>query len=270
MTQLHTISLGAGVQSSVLALLASRGDLTPRPDCAIFADTGWEPQAVYDHLDWLETQLTFPVHRVSGGNLRSDFLNGVRPDGTPHTTIPVFIRNLEGGKGMGRRQCTRYYKINPIQQEIRRLLGLQPRQKAPKSTKALTWVGLSLDEIYRMKPSGVPWIANEWPLIDRRMTRHDCQLWFAHHYPGRSLPRSACIGCPYHSDAEWLNMKTRDPDSWADAVYVDRTARASAQRGLDGKIYLHPSLKPLDEVKLDKNEGQFSLWGEECDGMCGL
>ena len=45
----HALSLGAGVQSSVLALLLSHSD--PRlkelgyskPDAAIFADTGWEP-----------------------------------------------------------------------------------------------------------------------------------------------------------------------------------------------------------------------------------
>lgn len=50
---LHIISLGAGVQSTTLALMAAGGGLTPMPDCAIFADTGEEPSAVYRHLDWL-------------------------------------------------------------------------------------------------------------------------------------------------------------------------------------------------------------------------
>ena len=63
----HIISLGAGVQSSTMALMAAKGEITPMPDAAIFADTGWEPKYVYDWLDWLETQLPFPVHRVSGG-----------------------------------------------------------------------------------------------------------------------------------------------------------------------------------------------------------
>ena len=26
----------------------------PRRDCAIFADTHWEPPSVYAHLEWLE------------------------------------------------------------------------------------------------------------------------------------------------------------------------------------------------------------------------
>ena len=53
------ISLGAGVQSTAMALLAHHKEIKP-PDYAVFADTGWEPQAVYDHLDWLESYLNFP------------------------------------------------------------------------------------------------------------------------------------------------------------------------------------------------------------------
>jgi hypothetical protein len=46
------ISLGAGVQSSVMALMAARGEIGPMPDCAVFADTQWEPAGVYEHLGW--------------------------------------------------------------------------------------------------------------------------------------------------------------------------------------------------------------------------
>ena len=45
--RLRVLSLGAGVQSSTLALMASRGEIGPMPDCAIFADTGAEPAKVY-------------------------------------------------------------------------------------------------------------------------------------------------------------------------------------------------------------------------------
>lgn len=78
--RLRVLSLGAGVQSTTLALMASHGEVGPMPDCAIFADTGWEPQAVYDHLAWLMSPnvLPFPVHIVSGGDLRADLLAGAR------------------------------------------------------------------------------------------------------------------------------------------------------------------------------------------------
>ena len=36
---IHIISLGAGVQSSTMALMAACGEITPMPQCAIFADT---------------------------------------------------------------------------------------------------------------------------------------------------------------------------------------------------------------------------------------
>ena len=43
------------MQSTVLALLADRGEYgLEKPDVAVFADTGWEPPSVYQHLDWLE------------------------------------------------------------------------------------------------------------------------------------------------------------------------------------------------------------------------
>ena len=45
------LSLGAGVQSSTLALMIAHGELEP-VDAAIFADTGWEPKKVYVWLDW--------------------------------------------------------------------------------------------------------------------------------------------------------------------------------------------------------------------------
>ena len=61
MTKLNVLSLGAGVQSTVMALMAAEGEITPMPDCAIFADTQFEPESVYTHLDWLETQLPYPV-----------------------------------------------------------------------------------------------------------------------------------------------------------------------------------------------------------------
>ena len=97
----RVLSLGAGVQSSCLALLAERGEYgLPKPDFAIFADTGWEPQAVYDHLDWLESQLSFEVIRVNNGNIRDNILQGRMPDGSKFLGIPAFLRNADGSTGI--------------------------------------------------------------------------------------------------------------------------------------------------------------------------
>ena len=98
------ISLGAGVQSTVLALMADTGELGPKPDFCVFADTGWEPAAIYEHLDWLEGELSIPVHRVSAGNIRTS--RGAEQ-------MPLFV-NGEKGLATTGRKCTIDYKIVPI------------------------------------------------------------------------------------------------------------------------------------------------------------
>src|SRR6266511_6052870 len=77
---LRILSLGAGVQSTTLLLMALQGEFPDRLDCAIFADTSWEPKATYEHLKWLEDMAKeggIPVYRVSAGNLRQDLLDAV-------------------------------------------------------------------------------------------------------------------------------------------------------------------------------------------------
>src|SRR5262245_35543455 len=164
-----------------MALLAAHGELAPMPNCAIFADTGWEPKAVYAHLDWLcsGNVLPFPVHRVSAGNLRDDVMRGVNTTGHDFTAVPWYVLRRSGRAVMLRRQCTKEYKLGPIQRKVVELLG----GKHPKGGATL-WLGISTDEAARAKPSRVQYIVNRWPLIDARMSRQDCLRWLERHgYP---------------------------------------------------------------------------------------
>lgn len=267
---LRVLNLGAGVQSTTVALMSVQGEL-PRIDCAIFADTGWEPQAVYEHLDRLTQILQtsdIDFHRVSAGNIREDLIrcgNGER-----WAAPPVFTVH-KGKVGQMRRQCTSEYKIDPILKHLRKLLGLRPRQHWPKEHVIDQWFGISTDEIQRMRLSNRPAIRNIYPLIDIvRMTRGDCLEWLKRNgYP--LPPKSACIGCPYHSDALWRAMRDHQPDEWADACAVDVAIRTGRPRGIDGKLFLHRSGKPLAQADLTtrEDEGQLSLFIEECEGLCG-
>ena len=94
---LHIISLGAGVQSTTMALMAARGEIAPMPNCAIFADTGAEPLAVYRHLDWLEGVLPFPVYRVSAGNLRDEIVGAMSGNNRMDARPPFFTNSGGGG-----------------------------------------------------------------------------------------------------------------------------------------------------------------------------
>ena len=256
---LEIISLGAGVQSSVMALMAARGELTPLPSAAVFADTQWEPAGVYAHLDWLEQQLPFPVYRVTQGDLRADALSAGRS-----ASMPFHVLNPDGTKGFARRQCTSEYKLRPLRQKMRELAGLAKGQRS-KGIAVISWIGISTDEAIRMKPSFDKWCENRWPLIEKRMSRGDCLAWFNRHYPGRTLAKSSCIGCPYHSNEHWRALK--QTDEWHDAVEFDRLSRTNER--MRGQLFLHSSLVPLDEADLE-HENQLDLFGNDCEGMCGV
>lgn len=270
---IRVLSLGAGVQSTTLALMAGSALLPEIPDAAIFADTGAEPDAVYRHLDWLcqPGLLAFPVHRVSAGNLRDILLDPTNKR-RYHARPPLYVSNADGTSGIIRRQCTGDFKIDPIERGIRDLLGLKPRQRWPKVPSVEQWIGISLDEATRMKPSPRPAVVMRWPLIDLRMSRRDCLAWLEQNgYP--QPPKSACTFCPFHSDAEWRRLRDHDPKGWADAVAVDAAVRTGlVSKGLDGALYVHRSCKPLPEVDLSTAEerGQINMFENECVGVCGV
>lgn len=271
---LEVLSLGAGVQSMCVLLLAEAGDI-PRPDCAIFADTQWEPPAVYEQLEWLRSQTSIPIHIVTKGDLAGDVLKAVGSDmkvgsfGQP----PFFVINSEGdGTDEGGalwRKCTTDYKILPIQRKIRELLGYKPRQRVKK--KARQFFGISIDEAHRMRDSRVGWIDNYYPLVDLEMRRADCIAWMKD--KGIEEPRkSACIACPYHTNSYWAKMRRDWPDEFAEAVDFDHKLREGKLPGVVGDAYVHRRMMPLDEaVDSTHNPDQATMeFGEECEGMCGL
>jgi hypothetical protein len=261
---IRVLSLGAGVQSTTLALMAARGEIGPMPDCAIFADTGWEPKAVYRHLAWLVHELPFYVHCVSAGNIRQDAIAGGSARAGRFAAIPWFMTNPDGTEGMGRRQCTTHYKIDPIRRKVRALLG----GKTPKGGCEM-WIGISTDEAMRMRPSRVQYIANRWPLIERGMSRADCLSWMeSKGYP--RPPKSSCIGCPFHSNTQWREIKA-DPQEWADAIEVDAAIRNQCHRGFVGQQFMHRARVPLDQVDLrSKAEKEADLFNNDCEGLCGV
>lgn len=294
--RLRVLSLGADVQSTTVALMAAHGEIQPMPDLAVFADTGWEPARVYEHLRWLASGnvLPFPIHVVSAGNIRHDLTRGARgkrwasipafsrtvtPAGTrvvqyeeaaDGERVPVGYRILDRDQvevGMITRQCTAEYKLLPIRRHVRVLAGIAGR-KAPNHPVVEQWLGISVDEAIRVKPSFEAWQVNRWPLIEQRMSRSDCIAWLMRHgYP--LPPKSACIGCPFHSNARRRQIRDEDPVAWADAVDADRRIRTGF-RGMRAELYLHRSCVPLDQADLADDLDQLDLWPLECEGMCGV
>lgn len=255
----RVVSFGAGVQSTVMLLMALDGDI--KADCAIFADTGWEPRAVYKHLKYMK-QLAFDrgfsIHIVGQPHSIRDLARSNTPtSGRP----PLYLRG-EKGDGMLRRQCTQTFKIEPLRRRIRSLYA--PTAKKP----ATVLLGISTDEVQRVRTSNVKYIRNEYPLIDFGLSRQDCIRYLADR--GINAPRSACIGCPFHSDKEWRRIRDESPDEFADAVAWERELQDNGL-GLNATPYLHRQRVPLDEVDLSTLEDNGQLtFNDECLGMCGV
>jgi len=270
---LRALSLGAGVQSTALALMAAHGEITPMPDVALFADTQWEPSGVYEHLSWLSSAnvLPYPVIRVSAGSLRDNVLTRRNTSGGRYAAIPWHTLKPDGSAGMGRRQCTSEYKLTPLMHGLRDLLGVDRRDRIPPGSVEV-WIGISTDEASRMRPARQQWMRNRYPLaMELRMSRSDCLAWMDRHsYPRPA--KSACIGCPYKSAAEWRHMHDHDPAAWADAVEIDTALRVGDSRGMRVVEFMHPQRVPLAEADLSAatEHGQGDLFGNECEGMCGL
>jgi hypothetical protein len=268
---IHIISLGAGVQSSTLALMAAKGEITPMPTAAIFADTQAEPASVYKWLEWLEKQLPYPVHRVTKGSLEKNCLEVKYSEKNKRLSfsgIPAFVRMPDGTQGLSPRQCTRDFKIDPCTKRInavRRQIGANPR--------AVLWIGISTDEIYRAKQHrNSPRIENRFPLFEKRFSRKNCLDWMA--LMGFPLPpRSACYFCAYHNDAEWVRLRDFEPGEFARAIRFEKDFQASTARTpMRGVPFLHRSMKPLDQVDFSTEEerGQLNMFNNECEGMCGV
>jgi len=250
---LRLLSLGAGVQSSACLLLSAQ-DRIPRYDAAVFSDTGWEPQAVYGHLHRLTgiaERAGIPVVRVANGNIRADALDPAHR----FASMPLFSLGPHGERGMARRQCTNEYKIKPIKREVRRRLGYPHPVRVPDGVYAEVAIGISLDEVGRARDSDVRYMRHVFPLLDLRWRREDCLAYLAAHGLG-DTPKSSCVGCPFHDDGFWADLKARRPGEWADAVDFDRrirhgSARANADgQPLRGRYFLHARRVPLDQVVL--------------------
>lgn len=252
---MRILSLGAGVQSSTILLMACQGE--ERIDAAIFADTGWEPSWVYEHLERLEQRAEaagIPVYRVGEGSLRQDALDNKTASWQPLYSVgPSGVEQLK-------RQCTRNYKIRPIRRKVVELNGGTKRQVEQL-------VGISLDEWERMRDSDVQYIRNVYPLIDKRMTRADCVAWLERN--GYPIPRkSSCVGCPLRTNREWREIRD-DPESWADAVSFDEGIRRVRSRTRLQEVFVHRTAVPLLEVDLrsEQDRGQLDMF--ETDG-CGV
>jgi len=284
------LSFGAGVQSSVMLMLAIKDEIE-RPDHVIWADTGFEPAAVYRHVEWAKRQCEkarLPFHAVKAPmNMLEEFEAFERNEAKHWNTRPPFyVLNvadteyvddqgkrfaIRKGRGTMIRQCTRDAKIKPIERKQKELMG-HMTARTIQDGAAIVQIGISTDEARRASPSTTRWIDRSYPLIDpMKMSRNDCQSWWEEHYPHVNLPSSSCVICPYKTPVMWKRMKEADSEDWEKAVEYDDRMRAAFLRRTKQEIFVYRDFMPLKEANLNEAQGSLDLEDDiYCAGGCGL
>lgn len=255
---LNVISLGAGKQSSYMLLNALENKFEFYPNFAIFSDTGCEPKYVYEYFEWLRLHVkkkyNFDIIIVSAGNLVNDVIDYINGNRKRAASLPLKLYN--GGIIM--RQCTYDYKIAPLRKHL---------QKVRNSEIVNLWIGISLDEMERMKKSNVKYIKHYYPLVEYRITIDQIIKYFKDEKlkePGKS----ACLICPFHSDQYWRMFKKQFPDEFSSVCDFDDKIRNYPN--LRSQTYLSNHRKPLRDIDFSYSNSLFPELIEDCDGLCGL
>lgn len=258
---MRVLSFGAGTQSSAVLGLIEEGKLPP-VDFAVFADTQCEPDEVYEWLDKIKAWAKTEIIIATAGNLMDDALKNSR-----FASMPLYTSGnaRDDNDGQLRRQCTREYKIAVVQKAIRKRLGYAPKQHMKHHVDML--IAMSLDEVMRMKDSREKWITNKYPLIFDIPMHRQQSIDYVKTLGLGTPPRSSCMVCPFHSNAEWKHIKDTEPHNWQKIVTFDKAIRKLPR--MQSETFLHKSCKPIDEIDFNIQSQQLDLFQNECEGMCG-
>lgn len=236
-------SYGGGKQSVATGVLIVEGKL-PMPERAVIADTGREASSTWryleEHMQPYLDKVGLTVEIVPHSYSNVDLYNN-----SGRMVLPAFTK---GGAGQLRIMCSNNWKRDVIYRWLR-----EPERGYGPKNPVVQWLGYSLDEIGRCKPSKRKWIEIKWPLImdyGVTMRRDECVRTILN--AGLPEPRkSRCVMCPFMTNAEWAEQKEIDPADHLYAIQIDRDIREKDTRG---GVFLHRSGVPLDSADLSVPE----------------
>lgn len=172
-------------------------------------------------------------------------------------------------KGKLQRQCTSEYKIVPIERELRTML-LEMRLAKEHKNGAIhvkkgvlieSWIGYTVEELERVKPSGNHWQYFRYPLIEKRMTKADCVDWLAANGKPSRLS-SFCKKCPLIGNSQMRELRDNDAEGWRNRLKFDddlRNGDLRIAKTAKHDIYLHPSMQPMRNIDIDDDSAQPSF-----------
>jgi rhodanese-related sulfurtransferase len=239
-------SNGGGTQSAAIAALIVSGELE-KPDLALIADTTREKTATWEYHHAVlapalaRVGVTLQIVNAADYRTRDLYANGgqvlipafttLTPDGTV-SKLPTYCSSE-----WKRRVVTRYLRSQGVK-------------------RAEMWLGISTDELHRMRDSDDTWVTHRYPLIDRALSRDDCyRLVRAMGWP--EPPKSSCWMCPHQGDRQWADLKVNHRADFDAAVALEREVQER-----DPHVWLHRSGVPLDLIDFDPGQdGLFDACG---------
>lgn len=246
---MQILSYGGGVQTAALAVLNATGAISPRADLAVFADTGAEMPGTLKHIEVMRPWLA--DRGIEIVTIHNDY-DGPLPDYIRERACPIPV-HFKGG--IGRRQCTSKWKVEPIEKWLR----------TQGTAHATVQLGISLDEFHRAKDSRTKWVTNRFPLIEQRLTRRDCRRILEN----ASLPippRSSCYFCPFHTQAAWQVLAVYHPSLFDEAAELEKIVNARRYGKMRGEVFFSSRLVPLRRAF---SKHQLPLPFAEMDELCG-
>lgn len=257
-------SFGGGVQSMAALVLAAQGEIDYKT--FLFSNVGDDSEypATIRYLH----DVAIPYAQANGLDLQ--ILRKMRL-GQPETlweslmrdnrSIGIPVRMSNGAPG--NRSCTADFKIKVIAKWMK-------EHGATKAAPGAVGIGISLDEFQRMKDSLIPYIRNEYPLIDLRLDRQDCKNLIAR--AGLPVPpKSSCFFCPFHTVKVWQELYDQEPELFQRSVMLERTLNERLRSFGKDEVWLTGKCRPLDEVVDGSHQNQLTLSFEPDEGQhsCG-
>jgi hypothetical protein len=189
------ISFSGGVESTTMCVLfGGKAD-------AIFADTGFEHQQIYDRIELVEYwcksfhRQDFHIHIIKNSEYGSliDYIKEAK-----------FYPNFQS------RYCTRMFKIEPIDDFLEQF----------KEEGVELMIGLNADEIEMRggNHGNKKFVQYSYPLADNGLNRDACidilnKVNIAPVFPPY-MKRGGCVGCYYKSKREYEAMALLNPEEF--------------------------------------------------------
>jgi hypothetical protein len=246
-------SCGGGTQSGAIAALIASGEL-PKPDLCYMTNTGRERSSTWPFVDgFIRPQLAkvgCELVIAKTEDLATDNYVGLKNTKGTHLLPGYTSQGGSTGKLSG--FCSGYWKRD-IAERYFRSIGV---------VSAVNWIGISTDEVRRVRTPHCQWLQLRYPLIfDVRMSRLDCVALIRSTGWTDNIPHSACYMCPNLGDDEWVDMKDNWPEDFERACQIERDLQQD-----DPHFWLHASCKPLAEVDFYAQHSMFADRG--CTGGC--